>query len=166
MYTKKHGDGKVLVTLNISGEEQTVNLPGNGEYSLRIGNYTDGSETDKKVSGGAKASLQPWEAHLYIHNSPSVQARSVTTQKQAPRYTHAASALKPTLAALRDWLAIDGPVVDTVPPPPDFCAYAVPAQLRVSVPVCPAAPGEVVDDTLKQGHHQLVLGCDVCYHPP
>lgn len=71
VYIKRHGDETALVALNFSGEDQTFDLPGQGAYSLQVRNYPDGTETEKKVPGGSKISLRPWEAHLYIHESPS-----------------------------------------------------------------------------------------------
>lgn len=72
VFLKKHGGEKAFVALNFSSETSEVEVPGHGEYTLQVGNYTDdGFETGKKVPGGSRIALRPWEAHLYIHGGTS-----------------------------------------------------------------------------------------------
>ncbi|KAJ4423954.1 hypothetical protein N0V82_001382 [Gnomoniopsis sp. IMI 355080] len=71
VYIKRHGGETALVALNFSDDNQTFNLPENGEYSLQVGNYNQELETGKKVPGGSEISLRPWEGHLYIFENPS-----------------------------------------------------------------------------------------------
>ncbi len=48
-----------------------------------------------------------------------------------------------------------GPVIYAIPPAPETRADRAPAHLRVPVPVLPADYGEVIDDALRKGHHDL-----------
>lgn len=72
VYVKRHGGEKALVALNFSCEEQAFALPEGGEYSLEVRNYADNHAASQRVSGGSKINLRPWEAHLYLHLSPSL----------------------------------------------------------------------------------------------
>lgn len=72
-----------------------------------------------------------------------------------PESCQSCSSTEPVLLLPCHWPRGNGPVVDTPPPPPDLCAYRVPAHLCVPIPVLPAAPGEVVDDALQHGHYEL-----------
>lgn len=72
VYTKRHSGETALVALNFSSEEQSFDLPKDGEYSLQVGNYSHGLEIGKRVPGGSQISLRPWEARLYIHQSSSL----------------------------------------------------------------------------------------------
>lgn len=72
VYVKRHGDEKCVVALNFSGEEQTFDLPEHGDYSLQVQNYTDGHDAAKRVPGGSKIGLRPWEAHLYLQSGSSL----------------------------------------------------------------------------------------------
>lgn len=72
VFLKGHGVEKALVALNFSGEPSEVEIPRDGDYTLRVGNYTDdGQRTGKEVTGGSKVALRPWEAHLYIRGGKS-----------------------------------------------------------------------------------------------
>lgn len=67
VFVKRHGSEEALVGLNFSGEPSEMEIPRDGDYTLRIGNYTDdGNRIGKKVAGGSKVALRPWEAHLYV----------------------------------------------------------------------------------------------------
>lgn len=59
-----------------------------------------------------------------------------------------------------------GPVVHAVPPAPQPRADGAPAHLRVPVPVLPADYREVVEDALREGHHDLREGRPVCVSQP
>lgn len=60
VFLKKHAGEKALVVLNFSSEDQTIELPEDGDYVFQVGNYHDGGQSIK---------LRPWEARVYICHS-------------------------------------------------------------------------------------------------
>lgn len=67
IFLKKHAGEKALVALNFSSEDQPLELPGDGNYVLQVGNYNhEDRSTEERLGRGSKIILRPWEAQVYI----------------------------------------------------------------------------------------------------
>ncbi|KAK1832352.1 alpha-glucosidase, partial [Podospora conica] len=64
VFAKRGGGKMVVVVLNFTGEEQSVELPIEG-LELRVGNYGDVDEVEKLAEGRVRV-LRPWEGRLYM----------------------------------------------------------------------------------------------------
>lgn len=71
VFWKKHAGEKALVALNFSSEDQSIELPEDGNYVLQADNYhCEGQSMEqKKLCEVSKVSLRPWEAQVYIHHA-------------------------------------------------------------------------------------------------
>ena len=56
IYERWDDQHRFLIALNMSDHDVTVELPGDGEWDLRIGNY---KETNKSNA------MRPWEAKIF-----------------------------------------------------------------------------------------------------
>ncbi|KAJ3941636.1 uncharacterized protein N0V96_008350 [Colletotrichum fioriniae] len=63
VYKKSRGGRSAVVVLNFTGEEQAVEVPGDGA-KIRVGNYDD--VKGRVASEGGKTVLRPWEGRLYL----------------------------------------------------------------------------------------------------
>lgn len=70
VFVKKHAGEKALVALSFSSEDQSIELPEDGNYVFQVGNYHRESQNieQKKPGEVSKVGLRPWEAQVYIHH--------------------------------------------------------------------------------------------------